>query len=1379
MTKLCGVAAVCVLIVHGLMAAQQQSQKANLPPPPVGVNQVSVAAFNSMNTALTVEATPGVGGGSAPVDADQVFTSIYDQANGAIHVICISGCGGAGSITLQSNGANNSSQTLLNLTAGTNISVTNTSGGNVSVAFTGTIPQNQPASSGFFVTGYNSSSGVFSIAQPSFSNVTGTCQINQGCTGATTASGSFNALAPSVSGVGAVIYSTGSNTWGALAGNNSGTNCFTESSGGAPSWQPCGTGASILWSSLTNATSSLMLVNTGYNTTFTQAGSDTWAWQNTASTSSGTVAQSSPTLLLAGMNYNGTTDIADYFKLQTVEGTGSNGSSALTLTHVGTTGNSEFLINPLLLVLNSAAVSGALSIGSSSIACSAAGALCLEEGSAPAGVASLDEIMASSSLHWPEFNPNNTGAFIVVGGPTSGITVGDCAKWITTLEVGDAGPCGGTGPGTVVASPQYQFAYYSSAGTTASVSGLPQLVTDSSGDLTTQTTVTNAVANSPLFTIQGEYQSGASSYAADKWTIQDVVGSGVNGTSTLTFSRSGSSGLGEVLFNPQVVVGGNAFVTNAFSIGSSTTGCNSAGLLCFQEVSSVGGGVSSIDKLFGSSSAHWLEMYPNNTGPYLVVGGPTTGITTGHCTEWLSATEIGDAGGVCGGTGLPSSWSVNGTTNTVLGEPASAQDAVVLQIEPSVASPTADIFQAYLPGATPSTTCATNAKCAFAVQASGNIFMLGNSLKLGANNQASASNLILYGGTPAQSYVEFPTAALNPPSAPTAAPAAGGSLPASTQYDVEVTYVNTGETTVSTATLTAATSSTCTGSGNCEILVTSPAASTNATGYNVYVKTSGGSNYFLQNTSGAVAIGTNYTMTSENTSSANPPTSNTSGGAYTTYLFASAEGSGVLCTASSTPGADCSSGQYLLNQSSIAAGSGISVANSGTGLTITATGGAGTATSLQFGTNTAITLSTTDPTNGQCLGYNGTNILGVTCGSGGGAPNFGYDNSSGSSNLTGALTGTSFTLSSTPVNAAGLFFYVNGLLQVEGTGTTPDYNWSGTTITCCYVSGTLTAPGSSANLQAVWYTSSGGGSVTWDAIGNPLGNLTLTMGTDTSTFNSTATGTMWTWQQSTAATSGANQNSPGLAVGGTMYNSGSVNNVWTIQDQPTASGFTFDQLEIDNNQMSGQTNTTIRTNAGFTSAPTVNLGRPNFDAVQPSGSTANSFAASLNGTTEFAVSPGGIGFFGQDIELAEQSSAPAGVANDDLIYGTTSHVLRTKLNNGSAMDISTLGVNSISFSTTPVLDMSKGNVQQFSCTTASSSISPTTSNIRAGQVMRFVFIQNGTTACTVTYPSNMHGGTTVGTTLSGINVQSFVVSNNGTDLYATSAGVQNMTGGTP
>jgi len=107
------------------------------------------------------------------------------------------------------------------------------------------------------------------------------------------------------------------------------------------------------------------------------------------------------------------------------------------------------------------------------------------------------------------------------------------------------------------------------------------------------------------------------------------------------------------------------------------------------------------------------------------------------------------------------------------------------------------------------------------------------------------------------------------------------------------------------------------------------------------------------------------------------------------------------------------------------------------------------------------------------------------------------------------------------------------------------------------------------------------------------------------------------------------------------------------------------------------------------------------------------------------------------------------------------------------------GVNSVAFSTTPTFNLLLGKTQQFSCTTSGSAIAPALSNLIAGLRFAVVFVQNSTTACTLTWPSNVHGGFNVGSTLSGVNVQDFVVSNNATDVYAEDSGVVNMTGGTP
>jgi len=89
--------------------------------------------------------------------------------------------------------------------------------------------------------------------------------------------------------------------------------------------------------------------------------------------------------------------------------------------------------------------------------------------------------------------------------------------------------------------------------------------------------------------------------------------------------------------------------------------------------------------------------------------------------------------------------------------------------------------------------------------------------------------------------------------------------------------------------------------------------------------------------------------------------------------------------------------------------------------------------------------------------------------------------------------------------------------------------------------------------------------------------------------------------------------------------------------------------------------------------------------------------------------------------------------------------------------------------------MSTGNTQQLACTGSTSGVvlTLTTANLRRGETMTFIFVEgnSGAVSCTVSFPANMHGATGVITTVNSVSTQEFIVSNNGTDLYAKAAGV--------
>ena len=106
---------------------------------------------------------------------------------------------------------------------------------------------------------------------------------------------------------------------------------------------------------------------------------------------------------------------------------------------------------------------------------------------------------------------------------------------------------------------------------------------------------------------------------------------------------------------------------------------------------------------------------------------------------------------------------------------------------------------------------------------------------------------------------------LNPPVAPTLTAVTASNPPAGT-YEVVVTYVNSaGETIGSVA------SSITTSGGSLGIQVTSPAAYSNATGWNAYFTTAGETTIFYEQNSSPIAIGTSYTQNAVIATTGGPP----------------------------------------------------------------------------------------------------------------------------------------------------------------------------------------------------------------------------------------------------------------------------------------------------------------------------------------------------------------------------------------------------------------------------------------------------------------------------------------------------------------------------
>ena len=190
--------------------------------------------------------------------------------------------------------------------------------------------------------------------------------------------------------------------------------------------------------------------------------------------------------------------------------------------------------------------------------------------------------------------------------------------------------------------------------------------------------------------------------------------------------------------------GSNQFVTGV-NLGSppnciQPSFLNLAGALAMNQTSLTTNG----DLLTVSGGA--LSRLPiGGANQCLQVNGAGSGYQFGSCgsvgTPGGSDTQIQfNHGGAFGGA---SNFTYNTGTGGV--SIAGLAEGVPLAVSPWAQQANSDIFQVYLPGASPSNTCATNTKCAFAIQSSGNLFFAGNNATYGTPSQTTQSWLRLYG----------------------------------------------------------------------------------------------------------------------------------------------------------------------------------------------------------------------------------------------------------------------------------------------------------------------------------------------------------------------------------------------------------------------------------------------------------------------------------------------------------------------------------------------------------------------------------------------------------------------------------------------------------
>ncbi|MGH9325435.1 MAG: beta strand repeat-containing protein [Terriglobia bacterium] len=211
-------------------------------------------------------------------------------------------------------------------------------------------------------------------------------------------------------------------------------------------------------------------------------------------------------------------------------------------------------------------------------------------------------------------------------------------------------------------------------------------------------------------------------------------------------------------------------------------------------------------------------------------------------------------------------------------------------------------------------------------------------------------------------------------------------------------------------------------------------------------------------------------------------------------------------------------------------------------------------TSIFDPTNNAlhVDLTTIPPSSGQCLTWTGTAWQPGSCGSG---------------NLPAISGGTTGLALSNNGSSASW-----GVLGIAGGGTgaaslagasIPAFTGAITAGHCAEWASATTIEDSGAACG------SGGGSSAWNSVGNATGNTTISNGAYTTTFQQTSAAA-WTWANTAAATSSANQNSPTLTLNGTTWNgTASITNGWTIGGAPGTGGNPESALEIFHSGSSG------------------------------------------------------------------------------------------------------------------------------------------------------------------------------------------------------------------
>lgn len=252
------------------------------------------------------------------------------------------------SVTIEISGTPTTNQAILNFIPGTDIGITNPSGGNVQIAFTGQLAQTFTPVTHEFLTSYDASTGLFTAAQPAYSDLTGTPQLpitfgavsHEFLTSYTSSTGLFTAAQPSFSDISGTVNNSQLTGSGQITINGTANHITTSGSpvalGGTMSVDLASPlnlpnlGAAILF----NTDNAFDIGATGATRPANiWLGGKITMQQPTAATN--IANHSSGTLEFDGTYWNGAASAVDDWTLQVVLGTGTNPTSQLQIAHSG------------------------------------------------------------------------------------------------------------------------------------------------------------------------------------------------------------------------------------------------------------------------------------------------------------------------------------------------------------------------------------------------------------------------------------------------------------------------------------------------------------------------------------------------------------------------------------------------------------------------------------------------------------------------------------------------------------------------------------------------------------------------------------------------------------------------------------------------------------------------------------------------------------------------------------------------------------------------------------------------------------------------------------------------------------------------------------